>query len=302
MAASVCRAKSEWLCPLIAKAVLTDYKRFNVLTFLRFYDFSDYRGDRDGMIKRFGERLVRADAVLLALAAMGACGIYMGLGAEFDEFKASVLRRAPVTLGLSFLVSLLILGFSAGAAALAIRLLVLGVPMHGLAPLILRLFLSVFPIVFVLPWLRDSLNLSGFPLAIVSLTFSGLLIYYFSDQIYLDLVREMEDKPYVKAYEIKNHGVVGILRERIFLNVIRYFPACWMQVAAYTLFTDMMIFGGGDGKGIMSEIYIIFVEDIFQDKRVYIFLMMVLVFLMCVLLYNLLVKNYLERKITGRRD
>ncbi|CAN2045284.1 membrane hypothetical protein [Candidatus Magnetomoraceae bacterium gMMP-13] len=208
---------------------------------------------------------------------------------NFFLFFEIIIKRSIAAMIVSLVGALCILFISTIISSISIYL---RIPFFLAA-----IFISIWPVVFLIELFQESM--SGHLLEIISLVFSGFLIYYFADQFYLDLKAEMESS-YVESYNFKNHNIISTLREKIILLNCRQFPICCIQVATYTLFTDLMIFKEEHGKGIMSWVYTTEQQGQYPDKIYFIYLMVIILFLCFFKLYNITVLRFAETQLTGK--
>ncbi|CAN2040591.1 membrane hypothetical protein [Candidatus Magnetomoraceae bacterium gMMP-15] len=215
---------------------------------------------------------------------------------NFLSFFKTIIKRSTATLIVSLVGALCILLISTIISSIFIYLRIsffLAVNLVFLA----AIFISIWPVVFLIELFQESMN--GHLLEIISLVFSGFLIYYFADQFYLDLKAEMESS-YVESYNFKNHNIISTLREKIILLNCRQFPICCMQVATYTLFTDHLIFKEEHGKAIMNSLYTQEMQGQYSDKVYLIYPIVIIFFLFFFKLYNMTVLRFAETKLTGK--
>jgi len=162
------------------------------------------------------------------------------------------------------------------------------------------LLLSMWPVVIMIIFFDEKINITGHALEFCALIFSGLLIYYFSEQLNLILKQEMKNA-YVEAYLLRNHFLFKILSEAILLFWVRQFPVCCIQIATYTLFTDILIFKEVHGKGIISWFFTIEKLGLYPDKINSLYILIIVCFLLFFNIYNMTVLRFAENKILGNK-
>ncbi|CAN2046410.1 membrane hypothetical protein [Candidatus Magnetomoraceae bacterium gMMP-1] len=231
----------------------------------------------------------RKDCAVIALMFIVLIIAFFLESDNFLSFFKTIIKRSTATLIVSLVGALCILLISTIISSIFIYL--------RISFFLAAIFISIWPVVFLIELFQESMN--GHLLEIISLVFSGFLIYYFADQFYLDLKAEMESS-YVESYNFKNHNIIRTLREKIILLNCRQFPICCIQVATYTLFTDYMIFKEERGKGIMNWVYTEEQQGQYPDKFYLIYPIVIIFFLFFFKLYNMTVLRFAETKLTGK--
>ena len=225
---------------------------------------------------------------IIVISAYILFAVSLGQG-NIQTFIQINLVRTVITLSHASMVSIFILGISTVIAYIHI---------HWKKNLnILSLILSMCPVVLMIELFQDSLD--GICLQWLSLTFSGFLIYYFSGQLYLELENEIK-KTYIESYRFKNKPLLLVLHEKIMLDNIRQFPVCCIQVATYTLFTDLLIYEEQNGIGIMSWLFTIEKQGTYPDKTYSIYCMIIIGFIFFLKLYNSFILKIAEHRLTGK--
>jgi len=227
-------------------------------------------------------------SLILMIILFFAFAAFLGKG-NILTFTQIIADRTIITIGIAIIVSLCILFISSIIAYIQINI--------KTSFTLLSLLLSICPVVMMIDIFQDQLD--DFFLQLFSLIFSGFLIYYFSDQLSLELEKESQ-KTYIESYIFKNKPLIFILREKIFLENIRHFPVCCIQVATYTLFTDILIFEEKNGIGIMSWLYTVEDQGLFSEYMFSIYVMIIISFMFFIQLYNFFILKKIEYRLSGR--